>query len=740
MFQSRQAASSPASTGRRLLVVIGASGGTGAAVVEAALAKDFRVRAVVRSTARLRDALGELMHHQHLEVVVADLAEASLIFDAVVGASAVLCTAGANPETAPGPVAAAMPNIVAACRKAGVLRLVVQACALAAVPGEWWGLLTPGRLTRAVVRWQLSSNTVDDGERVMRHARQYHRHSHKSVVISRYSKKADHFDQAALRRHAAPVASWIAYGPKGRVPEVKELNLLKQLTDKMDDSRLPSRLRDVLLDMQGFLQSLPRRPANDAWNEAERQLQKSLRALRRRCDKSLADLVVAGTDDDIADAERTPKAELDEVVHTFGNGRTAHSASVGASAKSDQHMTLFRQMNEWGFLSDAQKLERLKQAEQAVKCPRRSLSQAELTEIVILAAACLAAPRRDGRPAENFSDAETAAAAESDDPNPDLQGRVRSLFLHVLHVWRMNQFDCHAIEHVLDFVQQKISKFEDKVGEIAGAAAGMAWLKIKQVVDQLMLSTEAPSVTQVQGSQLATEIHGEASHQLKPHRVRVRLERQSGIQNITWSVVGGSWKCQCFTRNGTKWKNTCRSFPIAKFLEQGLGDEAAVEAALQEAKAYREELVHQGKLKPPKPIAATLRSTVRGVFFDRSQQKWHVRLYHPVTRKQVYGGCFRAKEKAEAKARELASQLGVQPDIEVLPVRKLSDLRCFEKLGPEKGVTWDVKAQCWHAQCYIRGKKLGIFTRPQDFSNQAVKQAWDEAVSWRRQQIVQKPR
>ncbi|OLQ13380.1 hypothetical protein AK812_SmicGene2618 [Symbiodinium microadriaticum] len=465
--------------------------------------------------------------------------------------------------------------------------------------------------------------------------------------------------------------------------------------------------------------------------------------LRRRCDKSYADLVVASADDDVGDAEL--KAELDEVVHACGTGKTADAASIGASARSDQHLTLFRLMNEWGFLSDAQKLERLKQAEQAAKCPRRSLSQAELTEIVILAAACLAAPRRDGRPqgadAENFSDAETAAAAESRDPNPDLQGRVRSLLLHVLHVGRMNQFDCRAIEHVLDFVQQKINKFEDKVGEIAGAAAGKAWLKIKHSVGQLLLPTETPSATEVQGSQVATEMQVEASHQLKPHRVRVRLERQSGIQNITWSVVGGSWKCQCFTRNGTKWKNTCRSFPISKFLEQGLGDEAAVEAALQEAKAYREELVQQGKLKPPKPIAATPRSTVRGVFFDRSQQKWHVRLYHPVTRKQVYGGCFRAKEKAEAKARELAKQLGVQPDIEVLPVRKNSDLRCIEKLGPEKGVTWDVKAQCWHAQCYIRGKKLGVFIRPQDFSNQAVKQAWDEAVSWRRQQkTVQKPR
>eukprot|EP00439_Symbiodinium_sp_Y106_P077665 s177_g16.t1 len=476
--------------------------------------------------------------------------------------------------------------------------------------------------------------------------------------------------------------------------------------DKMDGSRLPSRLQGVLSDMQAAIQSLPGRPANEAWTQAERQLQKSLRKLHRRCNKSVEHLGAVATDDDLADAE--VEAELHEVVHAAcETGKTAPAASICASARSDQHLTLFRKMNEWGFLSDAEKLERLKQAEQAARCPWWNLSQAELTEIVILAAACLAAPRRDAKPegadAVPFSDVETATtAAESRDPNLDLQGRVWSLLLHALHVWRMSQFDCHAIEHVLDFVQQKSNKFEDKVGDIAGAAAGKAWLKIKQAVDQLMLPTEAPSVTLVQGSQLATEMPVEASHQLKPHRVRVRLERQSGIQNITWSVA-----------------LEMRRLSRPRF---------------KEAKAYREELVHQGKLKPPKPIAATPRSTVRGVFFDRSQQKWHVRLYHPVTRKQVYGGCFRAKEKAEAKARELAAQLGVQPDIEVLPVRKLSDLRCFEKLGPAKGVTWDVKAQCWHAQCYIKGKKLGVFIRPQDFSNQAVKQAWDEAVSWRRQQ------
>ena len=377
------------------------------------------------------------------------------------------------------------------------------------------------------------------------------------------------------------MASWIAYGPKGRVPEVKELNLLKQLMDKMDGSRLPSRLQGVLSDMQAAIQSLPGRPANEAWTQAERQLQKSLRKLHRRCNKSVEHLGAVATDDGVATGKL--RVKLHEGVHAC---EASQSASLGMSASSDQHLTLFKKMNEWSFLDEAKKLERLQQAENVARRPRRSLSQADLTDVVILAAACLAAPRRDAKPegadAVPFSDVETATtAAESRDPNLDLQGRVWSLLLHALHVWRMSQFDCHAIEHVLDFVQQKSNKFEDKVGDIAGAAAGKAWLKIKQAVDQLMLPTEAPSVTLVQGSQLATEMPVEASHQLKPHRVRVRLERQSGIQNITWSVVGGSWKCQCFTRNGTKWKNTCRSFPISKFLEQGLGDEAAVEAALQ---------------------------------------------------------------------------------------------------------------------------------------------------------------
>eukprot|EP00434_Breviolum_minutum_P028878 symbB.v1.2.025542.t1/scaffold2486.1/size77902/1 len=161
-----QAGTHPA---KRRLVVLGASGGSGAAVVEAALEKNFYVCAFARNLERLRQSLGSLINHESLEAQEGDIGDYSALLEALQGAEAVVCTIGPRPETAPGPLAPAMPFLVDACRKCQVQRLVVQGCALAAAPGEWWGLLTPARLARAVVRWQNNSNAIDDAERVMQY-------------------------------------------------------------------------------------------------------------------------------------------------------------------------------------------------------------------------------------------------------------------------------------------------------------------------------------------------------------------------------------------------------------------------------------------------------------------------------------------------------------------------------------------------------------------------------------------
>ncbi|CAE7361382.1 unnamed protein product, partial [Symbiodinium microadriaticum] len=475
--------------------------------------------------------------------------------------------------------------------------------------------------------------------------------------ICTYSGKADYVDQPALRRLAAPVASWIAYGPRGRIPTMEELQLLTKFLDKMDGGLLPSRLSIVLSEMKAVLQSLPRQ-ADEAWNKVEKRLQRSYRKLHRRCSEPASDAVAVAADDDhIADVEL--EAEQEEAVQV----READiSGSSSTSVRSDQHLMLFRKMNEWGFLDNTQKLERLQQAEEASRHSGRSLSQEELTDVLNVAAACLAAPRRHARlPHADATDGgDVRTVPESQEPTTiAFQKRVRSLLLHALRMWQMNQLDCKAIEHVLDSVQQKINKFENKVGEIQGAAAGKAWLKIKHMVEEL-LRAETPS---------NPHVHGAAKDQEKAgRRVNVRLERQSGIQNITWAAKQDGWLCQRSYVKGSIRRQTARVFPISKFLGQGLGEEAAVEAALQEAKAYREELVRQGKLRPPKPKPPS--STVRGVFFDKSAQKWQVQMYHPVHKKRVHGGYFAEKAEAEVKGREMARQLGVLSEYEVRPAKR----------------------------------------------------------------------
>ena len=262
------------------------------------------------------------------------------------------------------------------------------------------------------------------------------------------------------------------------------------------------------------------------------------------------------------------------------------------------------------------------------------------------------------------------------------------------------------------------------MGEIEGAAAGAIWSSIKQAVNDMLQSAE-------ENAQSAERAFPAA----KAVGPRNRLERQSGIQGISWQRFGWnvSWQDGKLKRI---------FFSVTKLVKQGLSEEAAVTAALEEAKTFREELVHQGKLQPSKP-SKSIGSLVRGVFFSKWHQKWRVRFPDPAgMKKGISSGYFATKEQAEEKAREMARQFGVPAETEVVPARKLSDMPYFEPLGAQKGVRWNLGEQCWHAKFYCRTSKKtkNMRFRPKDLSKHEVAKMWKQAVAWRQQHVKEQER
>ena len=215
------------------------------------------------------------------------------------------------------------------------------------------------------------------------------------------------------------------------------------------------------------------------------------------------------------------------------------------------------------------------------------------------------------------------------------------------------------------------------------------------------------------------------------------LDRQSCVPNICWATHKSCWRIQWW--EGGKRKHVL--FPIKQFLEQAFSEDEAVAASLREAKAHREELVHKGILKPAKALKPEegKRSTVKGVTYHKTHEKWQVQLAHPTTKKKVHGGRFATQEEAESKARELAKELGIKEvDHKIVPVKKLSELKHFEPLSSQAGVQWSLGEQCWRAHCTVAGKRRNMRFRPKDFSEKGLDEAWKQAVAWRKQQEKEK--
>ncbi|MFC3996997.1 NAD(P)-dependent oxidoreductase [Nocardiopsis sediminis] len=131
------------------LVVFGASGGTGRALVDQALARGQDVTAVVRDPARLE------VDHERLTVVTADVADPGEVADAIRGARVVASALGGASRATPAVCAPAVANMIKAMRGGAARRLLVVSAAPVQHGGAGERLLyraTVKQVLRAVLR------------------------------------------------------------------------------------------------------------------------------------------------------------------------------------------------------------------------------------------------------------------------------------------------------------------------------------------------------------------------------------------------------------------------------------------------------------------------------------------------------------------------------------------------------------------------------------------------------------
>ena len=119
------------------VTVFGATGKIGHLVVEQLLEAGHHVRALVRSPGKLT------VEDDHLEVIVAELDDASAIRKAVDGADAVISALGPaiDPFLRSGPLTEATRTIVAAMHESGVRRLIALATVSVPDPRDRPGLI-----------------------------------------------------------------------------------------------------------------------------------------------------------------------------------------------------------------------------------------------------------------------------------------------------------------------------------------------------------------------------------------------------------------------------------------------------------------------------------------------------------------------------------------------------------------------------------------------------------------------
>ena len=152
---------------------------------------------------------------------------------------------------------------------------------------------------------------------------------------------------------------------------------------------------------------------------------------------------------------------------------------------------------------------------------------------------------------------------------------------------------------------------------------------------------------------------------------------------------------------GGRCSNQGRVFGISRFMKDGLNEAEAEAAALEAAKAFRAQLVAQGRIKE-KLRDESLTSDVPGVHYQPGSKKWQVRISRP-NGKKLEGGYFAQKASAEARALELRELHGLQRTVR--RCARHAELAAVQPKVPYLGVAWHLRSQSWQARTSGHTKK-----------------------------------
>ena len=143
---------------------------------------------------------------------------------------------------------------------------------------------------------------------------------------------------------------------------------------------------------------------------------------------------------------------------------------------------------------------------------------------------------------------------------------------------------------------------------------------------------------------------------VKPAKVLTKQQaKQSGIPNISWQSGLFCWRVDWSERSKGASTRHRQQFGISSFMKDGLNEAEAEAAALEAAKAFRAQLVAQGRIK--EKLRESLSSDVVGVAYKKEQSKWKVEISRPGGRR--IRGYFTSKA-AEACALELRQLHGLR--------------------------------------------------------------------------------